>query len=54
MGAVQIVLAGAIARKRRRLESYPESKMVHKLADLIGRGRISVTAAAELASAVVP
>lgn len=42
----------SLARKRRRLESYPESKTVHKLADLVGRGKISVCAAAELASTI--
>ena len=40
-------------RKRQRLEDYPESKTVHKLADLIGRGKLSVCGAAELASTIV-
>ena len=40
-------------RKRQRLEQYPESKTVHKLADLIGRGCISISSAAELAKSIV-
>ena len=42
-----------MVRKRQRLEDYPESKTVHKLADMIGRGKISVNSAAELASSIV-
>ena len=44
---------GAKVRKRQRLEDYPESKTVHKLADMIGRGKISVNSAAEIASSIV-
>ena len=40
-------------RKRQRLEQYPDSKTVHKLADLIGRGCISISSAAELAKSIV-
>ena len=40
-------------RKRCSLESYPESATVTKLTDLIGRGQMSISAAAELAQSVV-
>ena len=40
-------------RKRIKLENLPESKTVTKFATLIGRGRCSIDAAAELARDVV-
>ena len=40
-------------RKRRRLEDLTESKTVSKFADLIGRGQISISAAADIARSVV-
>ena len=35
-------------RKRRRLEDLPHSQTVEKFADLIGRGKISIDAAATI------
>lgn len=42
-------------RKRRRLplESYEQSATVTKLTDLIGRGQVSIAAAADIARCVV-
>lgn len=40
-------------RKRQRLEELDDSKTVRKLTDLVGRGKCSVSAAAELAQCVV-
>ena len=47
-------LPASACRKRRRLEDMEESKTVSKFADLIGRGQISIAAAADLARNVVP
>lgn len=44
---------GVQRRKRRRLEHLPESRTVHKLTDLIGRGKLSISAASEIAQTVV-
>lgn len=44
--------AGICARKRSRLEDLEESNTVGKLTDMIGRGKISVAAATELAQGV--
>ena len=41
------------ARKRQRLEDLPESKTINKITDLIGRGKVSIDAAAEIARHVV-
>ena len=40
-------------RKRRRLEDLPHSQTVEKFADLIGRGKISIDAAATIARSFV-
>ncbi|CAK9011045.1 Nipped-B-like protein B [Durusdinium trenchii] len=40
-------------RKRRRLEDLPDSQTVKKFADLIGRGKMSIDAAATIARSVV-
>lgn len=43
---------GTLHRKRRRLEDYQESQTVNTMADMIGRGRISVEGAAGLARSI--
>lgn len=40
-------------RKRQRLEHYDQSTTVNKMTELIGRGKISVEAAASLAQCIV-
>lgn len=40
------------ARKRQRLETYDQSKTVDTLLELVGRGRVSITAACEIADGV--
>ena len=40
-------------RKRRRLEDLAESQTVNKFTDLIGRGQLSIAAAADIARTVV-
>lgn len=46
--------SASACRKRRKLEDLEESKTVNKFADLIGRGQISIAAAADIARNVVP
>ena len=43
---------GTLHRKRRRLEDYQESQTVNTMADMIGRGKISVEGAAGLARSI--
>ena len=44
---------GNHCRKRQRLEEYPESATVNKLTELIGRGKLCVSTAAEIAQTAV-
>ena len=41
------------ARKKQRLEDLTQSRTVSKFADLIGRGQLSIAAAADIARSVV-
>ena len=50
---LSIIIASS-CRKRRRLEDMEESKTVNKFADLIGRGQMTIAAAADIARNVVP
>ena len=44
---------GNCCRKRQRLEEYPESATVNKLTELIGRGKLCISTAAEIAQTAV-
>ncbi|CAL1155523.1 unnamed protein product [Cladocopium goreaui] len=44
---------GLASRKRQKIETLPESKTVTTFASMIGRGRCSIDAAAELARDIV-
>ena len=50
---LSIVLQPQPERKKRRLEEMKESFTVNKFSDLIGRGQLSISAAAELARSFV-
>ena len=51
--SLNVQMFSLAVRKRRRLEDLTESKTVSKFADLIGRGQISISAAADIARSVV-
>ena len=53
LAVLRVQMLSLAIRKRRRLEDLTESKTVSKFADLIGRGQISISAAADIARSVV-
>ena len=53
LAVLRVQMLSLAVRKRRRLEDLTESKTVSKFADLIGRGQISISAAADIARSVV-
>ena len=53
LAVLRVQMLSLAVRKPRRLEDLTESKTVSKFADLIGRGQISISAAADIARSVV-